>query len=240
MTSPNIMPTSTIPITSANGLRALAVMALACASAFVIWRSIADLSAFAAAEEGARGLRAAIAMEAGTRRDAQLDAAQTALQRALARHPDDGLSWSRLAEVRVVQATGAALGRVSPALLQASVDAGARAQALGRNSATDSARLAFALSLLAQQERPAAAALAASYAREPLGAGLAERRLPAARRVWAVLESEVRAAAQKEACASLADPLSQGQDAARLLQLALAPAEAPNAFCRRAGFASAS
>lgn len=236
---------STTPTTSAKrgGITAwpaAAALVLAGASLFLLWRSGADLSALGAAETGARALRGAISMEAGTARDAALDRAQSALQMALAHHRDDGLSWSRLAEVRVLQATGSALQSVSPALLQASVDAGARAQALGRTGATDFARQAFALSLLAQQERAAATALAASYAREPLGAGLAERRLPTARRVWAHLDREARAAATREACSSLADPLRRGDEGELLLQLDLADREAPSTFCRRAGFASAS
>lgn len=244
MTSPNIMPISTIPTTSAkgraHGWRLATGLGLAAACVFLVWHAGSDLSAYNAADQGARALRSAQAMTAGTARDAQLDSAQVALQRALARHPEDGLSWSRLAEVRLLQATGAALGSVSPALLQASVAASTRAQALGRDGANDFARLAYALSLLKQQERPAATALAASYAREALGAGLAERRLQAANRIWADLDGQARAAALREACASLADPLASGQEGRAVLQLALAPAETPSAFCLRAGFESAS
>lgn len=244
MTSPNIMPISTIPITSAKrpapGWRLAALLGLASACVFLVWHAGSDLRAFNAADQGARALRSAQTMPAGTARDAQLDSAQIALQRALARHPEDALGWSRLAEVRLLQATGAALGSVSPALLQASVSASKRAEALGRDGANDFARLAFALSLLKQQERAAATALAASYAREALGAGLAERRLQAANRLWAVLDGRSRAAALREACATLADPLASGLDSEALLQRALAPAETPSAFCLRAGFASAS
>lgn len=239
------MPISTIPITSDKrlGSKAWALafgLVLAGASLFLLWRSSADLIALRAAESGAEALSGAMAMEAGLARDAQLDLAQNALQQALSRHPEDGLSWSRLAEVRVLQATGSAVSSISPALLQASIDAGLRAAALGRDGATDLARQAFALSLLAGQQRGAATALAASYAREPLGAGLAMRRLPAAQRVWAELNAEARAAALREACSSREDPLDQGAHGEALLQRALAGPEDAGSFCRRAGFASPS
>lgn len=230
MTVPNIMPTSTTPITFARLLNAALLGATALSALCVLAYAAADYTAIEAGETGSERLAQAAALPPGRERDVALDAAQRALQQALERRRADAQLWSRLAETRLLQATGAAVSEVSPELVAAAVDAGARVERLDRASAADHARQAYALALLPGRAQEAAQALARSYAMEPLGTGLSERRLSTALLVWAGLEGSTREQAVAEACAHLADPTADQVTALALLR---APRPTP-ADCPRA------
>jgi len=231
MTGPNIMPTSTTPTTFAKALDAALLTGAALAALAVLGWAAADYAAISAGEAGSARLYEALALEPGTARDAALDAAQRQLSEALKRRRGDAQLWSRLAETRLQQATGAAVSDVSAPLVAASADAGAQVQRLGRANAADFARQAYALSLLPGKEGEAGEALAQSYTLEPLGTGLSERRLRAALLVWGRLPEPARSQAVAEACETLADPTA---DQVAALAFLRAPRPSP-ASCPLAG-----
>lgn len=185
----------------------LAIGVLGALAAATLWAAGADWVAAVAKQRAEAALHAADIAPPGLPRDALLDEAQTHLQIRLNRQPEDAAAWARLAEVRFLQATGAAIGSLSPSLLRASLEADAKAEQLGRESAADYARRSLALSLLGESGATAAAWLAKSYRLEPEGAGLGARRLGAAERLWPQLDAATRKAIRGEACALLQEGL---------------------------------
>lgn len=205
-----------------------AAVLLAGLGAWTAWTGWSGLRAAQAQAQAAEALLAAADLAVGPERDAALDAAQTALQRRLAYRSRDVLAWSRLAEVRLLQAASATVGAISPALLEASLKADARVEALGGAGARDYARRSYAQSLLGADPQAAARWLAASYRLEPGATGLAQRRLVAGAQVWPHLDAETRAAVRAEACSAAKDELLlvgeavAGASAERLTQPAAA------------------
>ena len=80
------------------------------------------MGAFARASGLDQAVHAA-AMSRGPERDRALDAAQGALSDALVSYPNDAALWSALSQIRFLQATGAEVETVSPALIGAARDA---------------------------------------------------------------------------------------------------------------------
>lgn len=189
------------PTTSAEDVRSAAIIAaLALVSVGVIGVSLRDAAGGIARAEGIALAAEAASGEISATRDAQLDRAQAQLTEALAMRGDDAALWTALSNTRYLQATGAEVRTVSPALLAAAREAAERAVALAPQSADAQTRLALALSLTAGRTRDAADALMASYRIESFEAALAASRTEAAGRLWGLLDIPSRDAARVEAC----------------------------------------
>ncbi|MBY0447341.1 MAG: hypothetical protein K2P95_01510 [Hyphomonadaceae bacterium] len=187
---------------------AAAALCLGGLGVWTTWVGWSGLQAAQAQADAVRSLLAVAKLAVGQERDAALDAAQVALRRRLEYRPDDALAWSRLAEVRLLQAMSGAVGQLSPELVSASLDADARVQALGGSNARDFARRSYAASLLGgARAQEGAEWLASSYRLEGSATGLAPRRLAAGAQLWPSLDVRTRAAVRKEACGALRDDL---------------------------------
>ena len=158
---------------------------------------------------GVQAAETAEALERGPVRDSMLDRAQEQLQQALEVYPRDASLWLALARTRYVQATGAEVRATSLTLLQASIIAARRAEALDPMSHQAPAQLAQALSAMPNPSpREAAAALARSYLRRGLDADVGGIRIPIAAALWSELSPQARQAALAEACVLVRDGAS--------------------------------
>ncbi len=166
----------------------------------VVALSARDASGAVLRAFGLEAARDALSMPIGAARDARLDDAQSLLTEALSTHADDSEIWGSLAQTRYVQATGAQVRTVSPALVAASLAAARRAEALAPDDAAAQARLAAALSLVRGRQMESADALNRSYDITPLSAELAQMRMETADRVWSLLDQRAQTAALAEAC----------------------------------------
>ncbi len=196
-----ITVSSTRPIISAETARAAAPVALVAIGALIAGAAgLRDLQSAAAAALGRTYAEAAAAAPVGPERDLALDRAQGELTQALRARPDDVRLWLALSETRYLQATGAEVRQVSPALLGAARAAASEAIARAPENAEAHARLAAARSLLVGETQDAARALARSYALEPLSPPLAAVRAETAGRLWLQLAPAAREGARAEAC----------------------------------------
>ncbi len=197
---------STRPITFASAvLRGAVALALAGLALATIAHTVRAAWATHAASKGAQILAASAALPRGLERDTLFAEAQAALEQGLRVAPDDPRLWNLLAQTRQLQATEATASATSPVLAAASASAAARAAALAPRDPEGFARLALARSIEANGAGAAAIALARSYAYSGDGgdgreAGLANVRLEAAGRAWRLLEGDLRAAVEREAC----------------------------------------
>ncbi len=193
---------STKPITSANpslDAAALIVVALLAIAALVL--SVRDTRAAYLRALGVGAIASAEALTRGPERDRLLDRAQGHLHDALDVYPRDPVLWLAMARTRYLQATGAEVLEISPALLQASIDAARRAEALDPMSDQAPAQLAQAMSALPNADRHEAAdALARSYLRSGLDPGGGGARIQAAAALWPELSAGARQSALAEAC----------------------------------------
>lgn len=187
---------------------ALAALFLGGLGAWSVWIGWSGLQAAQAQVDAVHAMLRAAKLPVGQERDAALDAAQMALRRRLDYRPEDALAWSRLAEVRLLQAMSGAVGQLSGALVAASLEADARVEALGGSNARDYARRSYAASLLGgARAREGADWLASSYRLEGSATGLAPRRLAAGAAMWPRLDARTRALVRKEACSAVRDDL---------------------------------
>lgn len=176
-------------------LAALALIAL-----LVSVTAARDLSGAVSRAIGLSEATFAAGLPVGAERDGRLARAQASLTEALSAHGGDAAIWIALSQTRFLQATGAEVRTVSPALLAAAVDAGRRAVLLAPESAEAHARLAEAASLTQGGAREAADALERSYAIAPRSEALAPARVAAAGRVWGDLDARAKGLAMAEAC----------------------------------------
>lgn len=180
-----------------------AIVLIAAFSGFALGVNGAFVWAGAAIERGAAALSAAAPMARGLERDRLLDTAQADLRQGLVLARGDARAWDRLAEVRWLQATGAAVREVSPTLLAEAETATRRAQTLAPASAAAPIRLAAIAALDPARTDVAVAALAASYAAAPEASEWSVRRVAAAGRVWSALNPALRAQVTSEVCAAM-------------------------------------
>lgn len=196
---------STRPITFANRVRTAALLALAVGAVAVIAVSGWDAMGAMARASGLDSATRAAAMPRGPERDRALDAAQGVLADALTSYPNDAALWGALSQIRFLQATGAEVQTVSPALIGAARDAAQRAIDLAPADSVAPARLAQALAFTSDRRGEGVAALALSYRLRPLDGALAPARADAAARLWDLADADVRRAARAEACLARRD-----------------------------------